>query len=232
MTTLAPTAPAIRRTDPDCGEPAPRARDGATFLASLGGVPLHRVIFDPPPGTVTAAYYEAVDGRVDGVLVELVNKTLVEKTMGADESRIGSNVLGFIWNHVRHAKLGFVMMADGMVRMAGGNRRMPDVAVYLKTDYPGGRRPKEKVSSLPPRLAVEVLSEDNTAAEIDMKLTEYFAAGCRLAYVIDPATRTARRHTAAREFAEIPADGELDGGDVLPGFAVALAELFDEGEEE
>lgn len=209
-------------------EDRPRARNGAEFMASLGNVPLHRVIFNPPPGTVTGTYYDAIDGRVEGRLVELVNGTLVEKIMGINESRIASNLIVELGGHVRREKLGFVAGEAGTVRMIGGNRRMPDVAVYLRSDYPGGERPKEKVPQLPPRLAVEVLSEGNTADEIDIKLREFFASGCRLAYVIDPATRTARRYTSADSFTEVAADGTLDGGDVLPGFAVKLAALFEE----
>ncbi|MEM7808510.1 MAG: Uma2 family endonuclease [Planctomycetota bacterium] len=225
MTTAAPP----QRQHVSSVTPTPRrVRWGDDFLATLGNVPIERVVFDPPPNTVTGEYYDAIDGRVDGILVELVGRTLVRKPMGMDESRIGMNFGIAVGPHVRKHKLGFVAGADGTVRMSQGNRRMPDVAVYLKADYPDGKRPTQKVPSLPPRLTVEVLSEDNTAAEIDMKLHEYFASGCLLAYVIDPKTKTARRHTSAREFTEIAADGELDGGDVLPGWSVPFAELFDE----
>ena len=152
----------------------------------------------------------------------------MEKPLGNEESRIGGNFFGFVWTFVRNAKAGFVTMADGLVKMTGGNRRQPDVAVYLKADYPDGVRPTDKATPLPPRLTVEVLSEDNTPAEIDMKLREFFASGCRLAYVIDPKQQTARRHTSGDDFTIIELDGQLDGGDVLPGFEVKLSELLDD----
>ena len=207
--------------------PARLARNGEEFLANLGGVPLHRVVFDPPPGTVTGEFYDSIGGEWQGRLVELVDGTLVRKAVGFDESVIGGNFFGRAWDFVRAAKLGVVAMADGGVRMVGGNRREPDVGVYLAADYPpGGRRP-QKVTSLPPRLIVEVLSEDNTAAEIDKKLRELFASGCRLAYVIDPRARAARRHVSPDDFTIIDADGTLDGGDVLPGFEVGLRDVLD-----
>ena len=221
MTTLAPTPTAPPKVEPG------RRLDGAAWLASLGGVPLERVVFDPSPGTVTGDFYDAIGGRWGGRPVELVNGTLVEKAVGFDESVIGLNLAARLWNFVTAAKLGVVAMADGAVRMAGGNRREPDVAVYLKADFPGGVRRKQKVTTLPPRLIVEVLSEDNTAAEIDIKLRELFASGCRLAYVIDPRARAARRHTSADDFTALDADAPLDGGDVLPGFAVKLADVLD-----
>ena len=201
----------------------------ADLLDGLGNVPPHRVVADPPPGTVTGEFYDSIGGEWKGTLVELVDGTLVEKAMGFDESVIGQNLAARLWNFVHAAKLGIVAMADGAVRMTGGNRREPDVAVYLRADYPGGVRRKQKVTTLPPRLIVEVLSKDNTKAEIDKKLRELFASGCRLAYVIDPRARTARRHASPDDFTTIAADGTLDGGDVLPGFAVTLADVLDDG---
>ena len=206
----------------------PTSLNGEAFQRSIGNVPWDRVVFDPPPGTVSGAFYDAVEGRWKGRLVELVNRTLVEKPMGHEESRIGANLIIILGGFVKRMKLGFITMADDLVKMAGGNRRQPDVAVYLKSDYPGGVRPTEKVTSLPPRLAVEVLSEDNTPSEIDMKLREFFASGCRLAYVIDPKERVARRHVSADEFTTLDAEAMLDGGDVVPGFEVKLKELLDE----
>ncbi len=51
---------------------------------------------------------------------------------------------------------------------------------------PGGRLPAEAIPSLVPDLAVEVLSPSNTAAEMDQKLRDYFAAGVRLVWYLDP----------------------------------------------
>ena len=218
---------AVRARPEDDFDALDRVRDGVAFMAELGDVPLHRVLFDPPPGTVTGTYYEAIDGRVKDRLVELVNGTLVEKCVGMNESRIASNLIVRVGGFVLERKLGFIAGEAGTVRMTGGNRRMPDVAVYLAADYPDGIRPTAKVPAIPPRIAVEVLSEDNTAAEITLKLGEYFASGCRLAYVIDPDTRTARRHTAPADFTDLADTDPLDGGDVLPGFTVALADVLD-----
>ncbi len=60
-----------------------------------------------------------------------------------------------------------------------------------------------------------------------MKLKEYFQAGTRLVWYIDPQTRSARIFTAPDQGVEIDASGKLDGRDVLPGFELRLGELFD-----
>ena len=59
------------------------------------------------------------------------------------------------------------------------------------------------------------------------KLRDYFAAGVRLVWYIDPRTRSAKSYTAEDQFVEVSDAGALSGGDVLPGFEIQLRELFD-----
>jgi Uma2 family endonuclease len=61
---------------------------------------------------------------------------------------------------------------------------------------------------------------------MDRKLREYFQAGVRVVWCIEPKTRTARAYTAEHEWTEIGPDGSLLGGAVLPGFELSLAQLF------
>ncbi len=56
---------------------------------------------------------------------------------------------------------------------------------------------------------------------------EYFAAGSRLAWVVEPKSQTVRAHTAPDEFVVLGVDEYLDGGNVLPGFRLAVRELFE-----
>jgi Uma2 family endonuclease len=77
-----------------------------------------------------------------------------------------------------------------------------------------------------PELVVEVLSPTGTASELEAKLRDYFVSGTRLAWVIDPANRTVHVRGPA-EVERLLAVGEaLDGGDVLPGFALPVERLF------
>jgi Uma2 family endonuclease len=77
-------------------------------------------------------------------------------------------------------------------------------------------------------LAVEILSETNTEGEMRRKLQDYFAAGTRLVWYIDPRRRTAVTYTSVEHSAELDENGVLSGGDVLPGFESPLRELFAE----
>ena len=66
-----------------------------------------------------------------------------------------------------------------------------------------------------------------TKAEIARKLKEYFAAGSKLAWIVEPKPQTVRVHTAPEDFVVLGQDGWLDGGNVLPGFRLAVRDVFD-----
>jgi Uma2 family endonuclease len=57
---------------------------------------------------------------------------------------------------------------------------------------PGHELPAEPIPDPAPDLAVEVLSESDTEGEMKRKLREYFKAGSRLVWLVNPRTRTAR----------------------------------------
>ena len=58
------------------------------------------------------------------------------------------------------------------------------------------------------------------------KLTRYFESGVRLIWYIEPEMRTATSYTSPSASSAIAPDGFLDGGEVLPGFRLSLAQLF------
>jgi Uma2 family endonuclease len=104
--------------------------------------------------------------------------------------------------------------------------RGPDVSFTSWTQRPERTADTDAISEVVPNLVVEVLGEKNSRGEIAAKLKEYFFAGVQLVWVIDPRKRTAEAYTALDEKTDIPAGGTLDGGDVLPGFALPFAALF------
>jgi Uma2 family endonuclease len=194
----------------------------AYLHAQLGGVPLTRIRRNPPPGSAT----EADLRRAPKPICELIDGVLVEKAMGNRESLLAVAIAGLIRNHVEETDSGVVLGADGHVRLGGGQLRAPDVSYIPWSEFPNGEIPDEAYGSVAPALAVEVLSPANTTAEIDRKRGALFAAGCKLAWVIDPATKTAKTYTSAKKFKEQAETGVLDGGKVLPGFKLPLADLF------
>src|SRR5207244_67545 len=113
--------------------------------------------------------------------------------------------------------LGVVSGPDATMRLAPGLVRLPDVAFVAWARFPDGKLPAEPIPELVPDLAVEVLSRGNTEAEMERKRNEYFAAGVRLVWYLDPEPRTVRVYTNPTEVRLMTEDEALDGGEVLPG---------------
>ena len=199
-----------------------RFATAAAWHASLGGVPLERVRFDPPPGSATIEQALEITERERSV--ELVNGTLIEKAMGAWESNVAARLLIALGNFSDEHRLGVIFGPDATLRMLGGNMRMPDASFVAKDRVPTDEAP---VPLLCPDLVAEVLSRKNTGAEIDRKLAELFGGGTRLAWVIDPRKRTVAVHRVPTAPAIVlDAAGQLDGEGVLPGFRHPVADLF------
>lgn len=190
----------------------------------LGGVPLVRIRRTPAPGTATEGDLE----RAGKPVCELIDGVLVEKPMGNSESQLAIYISSLLRAHVAHGKLGLVLGADGYFRLEGGQLRAPDASFTPWDAFPDGEPAEDEAYwSVVPALIVEVLSPKNTKAEIGRKLDEFFQVGCELAWVVDPRAKTAKVYTSAKKFKEYSKTDTLDGGKVLPGFKLKLADLFD-----
>jgi Uma2 family endonuclease len=206
----------------------PAIKTLADLRKRLGGISLDRIWFHPAPGTATEKDVLEVEAR-ENRLCELVDGTLVEKAMGFYEARLAMRLGRMIDTFVDENDLGVCVGADGMMRIATGLVRIPDVSFIGWDRLPGRQTPKEPIPDLAPDLAVEVLSEGNTKAEMVRKVREYFDACVRLVWLIDPKKRTTRVFSAPEKSILVRADQSLDGGDVLPGFVRSLADLLDRG---
>ena len=59
------------------------------------------------------------------------------------------------------------------------------------------------------------------------KLDDYFSSGCELAWLVDPDSKSIRVFTARTAETTLRLGDILDGGTVLPGFSVPVADIFD-----
>ena len=89
--------------------------------------------------------------------------------MGCRESILAGVLIEVLRQFVVPRNLGLVSGADGSVRLFPGLVRIPDVAFASWDRFPGRKIPDEPIPSLAPDLAVEVLSDSNTPAEMDRK---------------------------------------------------------------
>lgn len=197
----------------------------ANLLEELGGIDPARIRLVPLPGTATAKDVVAIEKR-ENRLYELIDGVLVEKVMGFKEAFLASVLVRWMGNFAEEHDLGIAVGADGMVKLFPDQVRIPDAAFFSWALLPGRVVPEHSVPELVPDLAVEVLSEGNTAAEMRRKLKEYFLAGTQLVWIVDPKARTVRVFTAPDESTLLRERQTLDGGKVLPGFSLPLAQLF------
>jgi Uma2 family endonuclease len=197
------------------------------LLDALGAISPGRVRLEPPPGT--AGEVELIAARNDpGGLCELVDGALVEKGMGYQESLLAGALIAFLREFVTVRNLGLVSAPDGMIRLQPGLVRLPDVAFASWARIPGGRVPSGPIAGFVPELVVEITSASNTPGEMARKRREYFEAGVRLLWEVDPETRSVDVYTRVDEVIRLGEVDTLDGGEVLPGFRLPLTTLFAE----
>ncbi|HEX8341146.1 MAG TPA: Uma2 family endonuclease [Tepidisphaeraceae bacterium] len=228
MTTLTiAVPPAANPATPT--SPYRTAADLDRLRADLGDVPPERIRLTPPPGTATEDdCVRTVESKTGG-LVELVAGTLVEKPVGYREAMLAAEIVFHIQQFVRTNRLGIVLPPDGMHRMTQGNVREPDVSFTAWGDMPGRQLPDGKVFPSSPTLAIEVLSESNTAKEMRAKRQEYFGSITKLVWQVDLETRTIdvfANPADSDAFTRLTVADTLDGGAALPGFTLPVAEVF------
>ncbi len=199
----------------------------AEILESLGGISPDRVRLKKPLGLATEADLIEANDRKGGIY-ELVDGMLVEKGMGYNESDLALVLAGYLRAFIVPRNLGLLTGEAGMMRLFPGLIRMPDLAYASWDRIPGRRRPKEPVAGFAPDLAIEILSISNTRGEMARKRREYFEAGVRLVWEVDPRSRTVAVFDGPETSTVLNASQTLDGGAVLPGFVLPLGELFAE----
>src|SRR5262249_3958216 len=161
---------------PDVTYPPTKVRTIADLLKRLGNIPPERVWLRPAPGTATEQDVIDIEAR-ENRLCELVDGVLVEKTVGYYESRVAAVLIGYMDLFSARHDLGIVLAPDCTLRLMPGLVRIPDVSFISWKKFPNRELPAESIPDLVPDLAVEILSEGNTAEEMRRKLREYFKVG-------------------------------------------------------
>ena len=77
-----------------------------------------------------------------------------------------------------------------------------------------------------PEIAAEILSPSNSRRAMRRKLGQFFAAGCKLAWIIDPKTRTVEVWESAVGPSRTLQESDQFETSLLPGFTYPIAKLF------
>ena len=170
---------------------------------------------------------ELLNASLDLRRCELVCGELIMMSPGrgrhaAVEMRIGRALLNFVEVHrlgeVFGSSVGFV------VSRHPDTVRQPDVS-FLCAE----RLKQQDLDAFlegAPDLAVEILSPGNTVAEMRGKMADYFGAGCRVVWIVDPASKTVTVHRPDADPVLLTEADTLTEQGVLPGFALAVRAIF------
>ncbi|MFO0849325.1 MAG: Uma2 family endonuclease [Gemmataceae bacterium] len=165
-------------------------------------------------------------GRMDSEGYELIDGRLVRKPMGAEASWIQGWIGDVLRAFVRTHDLGIVFESECGYACFRGNRvRKPDVSFVLAGRIPGGRPPQGDIT-IPPDLAVEVVSPQEKAYQLDAKVRDFLSVSVPLIWIVYPESRTVQVRAAGGVIRELSDTDELTGDPVLPGFRVRVADLF------
>ena len=147
---------------------------------------------------------------------------------GSRHGRIALRIGSLLERFVRQGRLGASFGAETgfLLSRDPDTVRAPDAAFVSAARLPAGDLPDGYFSGAPD-LAVEVVSPTDSAAEVQRKVAEYFAAGAQQVWVLYPETRSVVAFRSARESLVLGIADTLDGGATLPGFVCPVASLFE-----
>ena len=177
------------------------------------------------------ADHDVVDGVRDEALYEVVRGVRQEcPPMALKSSAVNSELARHLGNHAKAAGIGRVVV-EGLflIDSIADTKRRPDIAFVSFDRWPkADRSPEGTGQSMPPDLAVEIVSPTDRAEAALTKIREYFDSGVRLVWAVYPELRVIHVFESFTSIRVVAPDGELVGDEVVPGFRLPMATLFED----
>jgi len=165
----------------------------------------------------------------DGGHYELIDGELRERKVSALSNLIAAEITGVLRNHCHEHNLGWLFAAEhGYQCFPWKPRRIrrADVSFIRRERYPWEQLSEDGFTTIPPDLAVEVVSPNDLVKELEEKVEEYLRAGVRLVWVVHPDIHTVQVYRADGTTGRFREHDELSGEDVIPGFRCKVDDLF------
>jgi len=187
-------------------------------------------MLESPPKVAAQAEVTPEDllAMPDGGHYELIDGQLKERNVSVFSSLVASEIIRILGNHCHGQKLGWVLESENGYRCfpwRPGRVRRADVS-FIRADRLTEEQVSKGFATIPPDLAVEVISPNDLASKLLEKVEEYLRAGVKLVWVVSPETRTVQVVRGDRSMSWLRAGDELSGEDVLPGFHCRVDDLF------
>jgi Uma2 family endonuclease len=163
----------------------------------------------------------------DRDLYELVDGQLVEVNVSVLSSLVAGELHGRLHAYCRAGDLGWVWPADTLCRFSRDpNKIRKPGGLFVRRERLTADLLAESFLLIPPDRAVEVISPNDLAYDVDEKVKEYLDAGVPLVWVINPKLRTMRIHRLNGTVTALSEHDKLSGEDVVSGFRCRIGELF------
>ena len=158
---------------------------------------------------------------IRGVLHELPLAGVEHGELASEFGRhVGNHVSAHGLGKAYNSETGFILARDPDTVLA------PDLAFVRGDRLPTPRSARREFLPIAPDLVVEVVSPSNRAADVEDKVQDYLDGGVRLVVLVYPIPRTVVLHRPDRPPELFEEGDELDLDEGLPGFRLALADLF------
>jgi Uma2 family endonuclease len=153
-------------------------------------------------------------------------KVIEMPSPGERHGLVCSNVNLLLGLYVRQRRKGYVVCNDTGVLLDRDpdTVRGPDVA-YFETSRPYAEMNPKFVEQTP-TLVVEVWSPNDRPGKMTRRVATYLRSGVKMVWLIDPEERDVTVYRAGQDDEVYDVSQELPGGDVLPGFRCAVADIF------
>ncbi|BBD62530.1 hypothetical protein NIES2109_53750 [Nostoc sp. HK-01] len=156
--------------------------------------------------------------------MELVDGNIVVMSpSGYESEEVGTEFARILGNWVRPRKLGRVVGSSAGFKLPNTNLRAPDVS-FIKAERL--KRSTEDYAELVPDLVVEVKSKTDSVDKLREKIQEFIGMGTQIGILINPKTRTMEVYDGSGEQVILRDGDVLTLPDLLPGWEVAISEIW------
>jgi Uma2 family endonuclease len=136
-------------------------------------------------------------------------------------------IANLLFNFVRKHNLGRVIGGESGVYTS----RNPDTVRGMDVAYIShgrfARASHTGFLDVAPELIVEIMSPNDRWIDIQEKLAEYFGIGVQIVWLIDPQMEQVHVYRSLDDVRRLTAENELTAPEILPGFSVPIAEIFE-----